>query len=496
MSGYSEGGASLNKKTLKTWLPNHLSAKSDIDRNLNTLRNRAHDLSINSALGAAAINTMVTGVIGSGLKLFPRINAADLGLTPEQARLWRRKVKQEFNFWCENADFLRRNNFYEQQIIAFQSMLVDGDCFCLFKRRAPARNNPYSLRLQLVEAQRVSNPFGGAGGVVEMLAPNGNRIVNGIEVSPAGELVAIHVSNRLFNEFDLVNAQVTWQRVKIYGEESGLPNVLMICKDSRPDQFRGVPILAPVVEALKQVSRYADAELTSSIIKSFFSVFFIQPASNFNMNEITGKANEPDEVDVTEYKLGSGTISALPKGVDVKAIDSAKNQSTFDSFTTHFIKQIGASIGLPYEVLLKNFQSSYSASRAALLQAQETFRQRREAFVVDFLQPIYEQFLMESIALGRIDAPGFFSDPIKKHLWSRADWYSQRNQILDPVKEANAAKTRLELGLTTYSQEIAEMNGGDFEDVVETLRQERELIMGIEHQSEREELAIKKFPAQ
>ena len=84
MSGYSEGGASLNKKTLKSWLPNHLSAKSDIDRNLNTLRNRAHDLSINSALGAACVESFVTGVVNSGLRLFPRINAKELGMTPRQ----------------------------------------------------------------------------------------------------------------------------------------------------------------------------------------------------------------------------------------------------------------------------------------------------------------------------------------------------------------------------------------------------------------------------
>lgn len=472
MSGFSEGGASLQRKALKSWTPNHLSAKSDFDYNLKLLRSRAHDLAINSPIGAAVINTMVTGTIGSGLKLFPRINAEELGLTAQEARQWRRKVKQVFSLWASRCDYLRRNNFYELQTIAFQSSLTDGDSFCLLKRHMPARNNPFSLRLQLVEAGRISNPFGGD--LIEMVAQNGNKIVNGIEVDRAGRLVAIHVANRLWNEFDQVNAEIKWQRVKVYGEESGLPNVLHICRDTRPDMFRGIPILAPVIEALKQVSRYSEAELTSSIIKSFFSVFFTQPASNFNMNEITG---QEDEVDVSEYKLGSGTISALPKGVDVKAIDSAKNQSTFDAFTSHFIKQISAAVNLPHEILLKEFKSSYSASRAALLQAENTFRQMRNAFIVDFCQPIYEQFLAEAIALGRIDAPGFFSDPIKRHLWSRADFLNENNKVLDPVKEANAAKLRLELGLSTYSREVAAMNGGDFEDVISTLQQEKALLL-------------------
>ena len=479
MSGYSEGGSSLSKKTLRTWTPQHLSAKSDIDNNLRTLRNRAHDLAINSAIGSAAINTMVTGVIGAGLKLFPRINAADLGLTAQEARAWRRKVKLEFELWAQGCDFLRRNNFYELQSIAFQASLTDGDSFCILKRRMPARNQPYSLRLQLVEAGRISNPFSG-GDLVETVWLNGNRVVNGIEVDAHGRLTAIHVSNRLWNEFDMTGTELKWQRVRAYGEESGLRNVLMIAKDTRPDQFRGVPLLAPVVEALKQVSRYADAELTSSIIKSFFSVFFIKPAKVYGMN---GMEEAPeDEVNLNEYKLGAGTLNDLPPGVDVKALDSAKNQSTFDSFTSHFLKQIGAAIGLPFEVLMKNFQSSYSASRAALLQAENEYRQRRQAFIIDFCQPIYEQFLAEAIALGRINAPGFFTDPIKKQLWSRAEWLNQAEKSIDAVKDVNAARIRLELGLTTYSEEVARLSGNDFEDVVETLRQERELIGGIQNE--------------
>ena len=257
----------------------------------------------------------------------------------------------------------------------------------------------------------------------------------------------------------------------------------MIAKDTRCDQFRGVPLLAPVIESLKQLSRYADAELCSSIIRSFFSVFFTQQATNFNLNEISGREDK-EELDISEYRLGSGTLNALPAGVDVKALDSAKNQSNFDAFTTSHLKQIGAAVNLPFEVLMKNFQSSYSASRAALLQAESEYRRRKAAFVNDFCAPIYEQFLMEAVALGRINAPGFFTDPIKKHLWSRADWYNQADKSIDAVKDVNAARLRLEAGLSTYSEEVAKLSGADFEDVYSQLAQERELIKKAAPQQE------------
>ena len=48
--------------------------------------------------------------------------------------------------------------------------------------------------------------------------------------------------------------------------------------------------------------------------------------------------------------------------------------------------------------------------------------------------------------------------------------------MIDPVKEATAQKIRLEMGLTTYTEEIARSTGKDFEDVIERLAQEKELL--------------------
>lgn len=485
MSGYSEGGASLAKKTLKTWIPQHWSAKEDIDRNLQTLRDRAADLATNSPVGAAAINTEVTNVIGTGLKVFPRIRYDELGMSAEQARQWSRKTKREFELWANSlyCDFSRRNTFGELQAIAFTSYLFDGDCFGLFKRRPTRSDMPYSLRIQLLEAQRISNPigdkFGAIGDVEIVLQDSKNRIVNGIEVNENGQLEAIYVCNRIWNEPTTVTPELKWQRVRIFGKETGCRNVLHICKDVRPDQFRGVPFLAPVIETIKQMSRYADAELTSAIIKSFFSLFFVQPLSNNDLNQIVGTGDEDGDtpcVNAEDYKLGSATIAALPRGVDVKAIDSSNAQSTFDVFTNAFLTQVGAALNIPYELLVKKFQSSYSASRAALLQAEDEFRQRKAAFVTDFCQPVYEEFLAEAVAIGRINAPGFFDDPLTKSLWTSAQWYNERSSILDPVKETQAMILRLDAGLSTYEREVAESSGLDFDEISATLKQEREIV--------------------
>ena len=47
-SGYSEGGASHNNKSLKGYNPRKLGYKADIGANLSTLRDRSADLAINT----------------------------------------------------------------------------------------------------------------------------------------------------------------------------------------------------------------------------------------------------------------------------------------------------------------------------------------------------------------------------------------------------------------------------------------------------------------
>ncbi|MBR1421362.1 MAG: phage portal protein [Selenomonadaceae bacterium] len=476
-SGYSEGGASNRKKTLKSWNPISLSSKSDINYNLSKLRNRSRDLVMNSPIGSAVIETCAIYTIGRGLKLFPRINAEILGMTQEEAREWNHRTASEFELWAMNpeTDWNKRNNFYDLQWIAFESYLIDGDSFLLFRRQRPSIRNPYTLRLQLLEGNRVCNPYESiytSGNV--SYADNGNRIIDGVELDSNGRQIAYWIASSVPGDY-VDSALPRWTRVKAIGDLTGFRNILQISHDIRADQLRGVPILAPVIETLKQISRYTSAELDSAVVRSYYSVFFTQmlDGSQMDLNSLRSEGAEP--LDVSEMKLGSGTIAALPAGVDVKSLDSSR-QSAFPSFVTELIKQIGASLSIPFEVLMHSFNSSYSASRAALLQAWDHFSARRAWFVRDFLRPVYETWLNEAILQGRIIAPGFFDDPLTRAAYESADWYGSRMLLLDPKKELEATKMKIEMGLSTRQHETAELMGTDFEKNVEQLRYENSLF--------------------
>lgn len=488
-TGYDGGGASRTSGVLKAWNPIKSSAKSDINAHLDILRSRAADQVINTPIGSAAIATTAQYTVGAGLKVFPKIKYKMLDMEPDEAEEWNKKASAEFDLWASSklCDIRKRNNFYDLQEILYKAYMTDGDSFALF-RRGYNENMPYTLRIQAIEGNRVSNPMGqdyyGITGPlsVEMLAPNGvNKIVNGVEVDKDGAVEAYWISNKVPYDPVEINRATNWTRIEAFGQLVGKPNVLHICHDERPEQYRGVPYLAPVLTALKQVSRYADAELVAAIMRSFFTLFFTSTGNSSVAGDISGvlgastyegEGADPQEpvVNASEYHLGPGTINALPKNIDVKSVGVDGGQATFDSFVTQFVKQISASLNIPYEVLMKSFTSSYSASRAALLQAWEQFKLRRAWFTRDFCQPVYEMWLVEAVVTGRLEAPGFFSDPAIRFAYSNAEWYGPSMSILDPIKDVNGAALRIQYGLSTPEREAAEMTGSDFYENLEAIR--------------------------
>lgn len=496
-TGYSETGAAHRKGWCAAWNPISSSPQSDIDVNLYTLRARSRELYMGTPVATGAIRTSRTNVIGSGLHVSPRPKYGLLEITADESAAWSRKTQEEFDLWASSklCDIYRKNNFYDMQDIAYIDFMIDGDSFAALRYKPPnAQAMPYSLRLQLIEGARVTNPnlqevAGNISpySVAVINADNGNRIISGVEVDDDGAIVAYWICNRY--PYDPTNISKLPERVRVeaYGEVTGLPNILQISHDERPEQYRGVPFLAPVIQVIKQVSRYSDAELTAAIIKAFFTLFFTenQPHSmdDFPVGEVQGELNNQFThvpLNKDDILLGSGTMNELPYGYDVKSVDAQRSLSTFEPFTKELIKQIGAAIGEPYEVLMKSFNSSYTASRAALLQAWAEFKMRREWFIRDFCRPVYETWMFEAVYTGRIVAPGFFEDPLIRKAWCNSEWYGPVMGVLDPVKEAQAASARVLCGFSTREKESMEMTGTSFDENVERLAIEKKKLESLD----------------
>ena len=476
--GYGDAGASWQKKATKGFRAMSGSPKEDIDANNATLRQRARMLYMAAPIATSAIKTNRTNVIGVGLKLQSRIDRETLGMDQEAADLWQAKTEREFALWANRkaaCDATGVNNFYAMQQLALASWLVSGDVFAVIKQYDPTPTTPYSLRIHLVEADRVATPT--AAGIMTPLlattgkAANGNTIYDGVEVNPNGMIEAYHI--RSTYPLELGTASTKWTRVKAYGDRTGLPNILQVMDSERPDQYRGVSYLAQVIEPLLQLRRYTESELTAAIVESFFTAFVKTEAgaSDNPFNEVGSSLPEVSR-DPNEYEMGPGQINIMEPGEDVVFADPKRPASGFDSFLRAICEQVGAALEIPADLLLKSFNSSYSASRAALLEAWKAFKMRREWFVADFCAPIYEIWMAEAVARGRIDAPGFFADPAIRAAYLGAEWIGPSQGQLDPVKEITAEILAVGEGFSTREQSTIRLNGGQWDANVDQLARE------------------------
>lgn len=478
-SGYDESGAARNKNSMRGWLASSKTPQEDIDKNIPILRQRSRSLYMSAPLAVSAIKTNRTNIIGEGLKLKSTIDAEFLGLTPDQATEWQQKAEREFRFWAGSkfCDSTRVNNFYEIQQVACMSWLMNGDACILLEYEKPSRAFPYGLRIHLIESDRVSTPHT-TGNNVFLYATNpdnGNRIFNGVEVDKNNRVVAYHVCNTYPNSN--LYAKKEWKRVKAFGDRTGAPGVLMIFETERAEQYRGVPYLAPVIESLKQLTRYSEAEMMAAVINGIFTVFVTSENGTSEFG-FTGVVDDEDRVsdDDINYEVGPGLVNVLNPGEKVEIADAKRPSSNFDAFVTSLAKYVGAALEIPVEVLMKSFMSSYSASRAALLEAWKAFRMKRAWIAADFCQPVYELFLSEAIAKGRLHAPGFFLDPLIRAAYCGAQWNGPAQGMVDPVKEVSAAEKRIQIGISTRQRETTELLGGDFESNVAQLARENQIM--------------------
>lgn len=493
-SGYDQGGASHKKKSFKGWDAVSRSPLEDIDANLDTLRQRSRSLYMTSPLAVSAIKSKKVKEIGPGLRLKSRLDYEFLGISKEEAMEREKIIEREFDIFAKSVwcDALRLHNFYELQSLARASWLLNGDSFAIIKWDEPKPWMPYALRIHLIEGDRVSTPNARSGvwasfwpvqhNTIGENPDNGNKIYNGIEVDDNGAVVAYWICNQYPNSSLFGYGQKReWKRIEAFGERTGNPNVLHLMEPERCEQYRGVPYLAPVIEHLKNITRYQEAELMAALVQALYTVF-IEVNNDEDVGDIPMKPIIPeeeqvkDENDDVSYELGPGAVNILGPGEKAVFADPKRPGSGFESFVLTMSKMIGSALDVPYEILLKSFTASYSASRAALLEMWESVRASRTWFVNDFCQPIYELWLAEAVARGRINAPGFFNDPAIKAAWCNAQWTGPVMGQIDPVKEVTAAIMRVGEGFTTREQETIAISGGNWDDNIKQIMIENEQL--------------------
>lgn len=436
LGGYT--GARRDRRQTREWNAVSGSADNVTLDDLPILRDRSRDLLRNAPLATGAVNTLVTNVIGTGLHPQSHIDRDTLRpylKTDDAMEKWESEAERIFTIWATNpdCDITRSQSFTELQALILRSCLESGDVLVLRKYRERP-GNPFGTSLQIIEADRV----------------DGGKTA-GVDIDEDGAPVA-------YNVLESYEPDANGAKIPAF-DADGRRQVLHIFNRTRPGLTRGVPYLAPVIESLKQLDKYTEAEIMAAVVSSMFTIF-VKSESEGGLLPIG--ENEP-VAKGGDYKLSPGAILDLQPNEGIEIANPNRPNAGYDGFVQSILRQIGVALEIPFEILIKHFTASYSAAQAALVEAWKTFSTRRKWIATGFCQPVYEMVITEAIAKGILDAPGFFSDPFVRAAYLGAEWIGPPRGQIDQLKEIRAADYRVRLGISTLEEETAQITGGRWE---------------------------------
>lgn len=471
IENYEKGYSNKDDVALSKWFSPANSPDEDINDSLEELRGKSRHLYMNNTISAAALKKNRTMVAGIGLVPKPMINYKHIGITKEEAKKIEKIIKAKFDTWANsnNSDASRMLSFYEQQALVVLSWVMNGDAFAIpLRKKRPGV--AIDLCIQLLEADRVESPLYTADTLIQA----------GVEYDAKGELKAYHILSHYQN--DVVPYEV--KRYPAYNS-LGKRNILHIFEPERIGQRRGVPLLAPILFALKQLQRYKDAEISSAVINSMVAmVIESQNKDNLNFGNKFGSSDStignsnsgPRERSVS---MEHSQLLVAGEGETIKEFTTARPNKQYRDFMEMMYIENGAAIENPKDSLLSDHKASYSAAKATMEEGERRFSVSRKILERRFCQPIYEDFILELIKNGDIDCPNFFTDDSVRTAFTKCLWVGAGKISLDPLKESKAVAQDLENGTTTREIEAAK-KGYDFDELLEARAEEELELAKIE----------------
>jgi lambda family phage portal protein len=470
-TGYNSGGAKWSGG-LSTY-----SSHTTIDHGLTraAARNMMQDVPQARALVERFSDTVAdTGLVLEALPKFRQ-----LGTTPEKAEIWGADVSERFDMWAKSKKscISETYNFYQAQRMYAMWQQRDNDMFTqLHYSKKKSLLSP--LQFGFIDPNQITGcsitsadyQFLGADGI--------ERDSNGKELS--------------YNVYVNTGRDIKEVNIKRKGPRSGRTFMLHGYSPEFAHQGRGYSRISHAIQEFENITDFSLAQIKKAINQSNF-LFSVEnqqmdpsnplantlsnPGGIFNKTvPETGTVSDngksfdycplPESVQRTPGSLG---VVNMQQGDHLTLLENKTPAEGFEAFITPFVSYLSASIGMPIEMLLMKFNSSYSASRASLVVFWRIAQIWRNEMIADFLNPIKEAWLSEEIAGGRISAPGW-QDPHLRAAWMGGNWIGSPMPNIDPKREADASATNIKIGATTQNRVARNLNGSSAEENINTNR--------------------------
>lgn len=434
------GGATISRLTAD-WVSTGSSADAEVSSGLVRLRNRCRQLVRDSDYARAAIRSIRSNVIGSGIKLQAQVKMQrgsgrlDGAINDQIETAWAKWGRAKT---CHTAG---RLSFLEIQRLLIGAMAESGEVFVRLVRQ-PFGGGMVPFALEILEADLLDENKHG-------LPPNGDEWRMGVRVDSWGRPVEYAFLTR--HPGDLQGGAAGIRHRYIPASE-----ILHLGLLERPGQTRAVSWLASSIKQLHHLQGYQEAEVVRARAGSSLMAFITSPEGEISM---------ADDVDGDERvsDFAPGKFAYLAPGESVTVPDLQAPDGQFEPFLKAMLRSMAAGTGVPFTSLSANYsESNYSSSRLELLDARENWK-ALQAYMIDaFLTPVFEAWLDAAVLAGELQLPGYELAPDR---YRSVRWMPRAWGWVDPAKEVAAYKDAVRCGFKTQAEIVAEQ-GGDLEELL------------------------------
>ena len=475
--------------TISNYRPRRVASQAGESAERTLTQDRAQDLYANDFAAHSAVDSIAINAVGTGLMPQPRIPHKRLGITEDQAFDVKEQMEWLWAEWCAEAHIAGGMHFEDIQFCAMTSILRMGEMLHVPVYDPPSAENgrSFSLALQPLSPKRLCSPVD---------RQNDPFIRDGVRLNEYGKPVGYWIAAPAPSAFDAERLALPHMLSSsdfryIPSRLGHRPGMFHIFRHTEEEQVRGVSCLSPAVKLFRNMTDAIDHELLAQVIAASFPVFIGleegRPGLPDSVMEQYNLADTKNTEGQREYlqEVNPGTIIYGQQGEKPHILESKRPSQNFMGFVELVLRAQGASMGIPYEVLLKDFsKTNYSSARAALNEAWKVFQLYRNWFARLYCQPIWDMVQEEAYLRGRLvlpsSAPGFYE---ARFLWTNAYWYGPSRGYVDPVKEVQANILAIANRLMTRTEHWAQ-NGGDYWEGMDQIEAEEKRMQTMPPQSE------------
>ena len=423
------------------WFSWSTGPSAEASGDLQLLRDRSRNQYRNSGWIRRGLNLQKYQIIGTHIA--PLWELDDTELKTQFNELWRLFVKY--------ADADNVLSFYGQLALAELTRWMAGEVFIRFRPRRRNAGLPVPLQIQLLEPEYCPH-------TLNEILPNGNRIINGIEVTRTGQRVAYWLYTQHPHDQSL-NMDVDIGPIRIRASQ-----ILHYYMPTRPGAMRAVPETTQAIPKAQEYRDYNAAELLRKKNKAAITAFVerdYRDEADWNFDPMTGEAL--DSPLSNDSNIWAGQYNLLLPGEKIKTAEGDNAGVGYEHYQRWELLAMAASLDAPYQSLSGDYENINDRLWRAI---QNDFERsvdsnRAHGVIHQVCQPVVDHFVDICWLNDLIDLPDFEN---LHETYKKVKWQPQARRYLHPVQDVESRILEIRHGLNSRTGAAAEL-GRDSEQI-------------------------------